>query len=87
MTDAEAEALGREWAAKRGRVPAVVSHKRRGSEWHWESYRMFADIHTAAELPDVVYSMLPQGPRAYPTDAAAYAALGRAIAAGREVFA
>lgn len=87
MTDTEAEKIGREWAAKRGRVPLPITHKRRGVEWHWGMSSPYNSGDDGPEtLSDSVYDLLPQGPRAYPTEAAAYSALGRAVVRGREVL-
>ena len=88
MTDTEAEKIGREWAAKRGRVPLPITGERLGQEWHWGMSSPYNSGDDGSEvLPDSVYDLLPQGPRAYSTEAAAYAALGRAVVRGREVFA
>lgn len=85
MTDAEAEKIGREWAGKRGKVPA--SHNRGGLKWYWLMDTDVGDgFSDPGVLPDPVYDLIAPNMRDYPTESAAFAALGLAVVRGREVF-
>lgn len=84
MTDTEAEKIGREWAAKRGRVPfwgVSSTYWTDGPDCHGPGSTR------KAMLPEMIMWMLGGSSAAfYKTEAAAYAALGRAVVRGREVF-
>lgn len=85
MTDTEAEKIGREWAAKRGRVPVCDSVSYPRPSWHWSPY--VDGAYLPRHLSSTVYGLLDDWPGCgHSSESAAYVALGRAVVRGREVF-
>lgn len=88
MTDEE---LGRAWCTAHGKRPATFGlFDRSGSNWVWRAGgpRYAGDPDPAATLPPLPLAVLPQTPdwtpNGYPSESAAYAAVGAAL---RQVWA
>jgi hypothetical protein len=82
MTDAELEVLGRTWAA--AQTPARVPFKHKPDDYMWMKQHLEADSVVEYRLDSVIYGLVER--EFYPTESAAYIALGAAIERGRKLF-